>query len=73
MEEYGEGLDDRRLKDVCSVVVEFEGLPRDDHPKIDSSDDGDDRYAKEAFSKPMRLGQVSLRGLTPDEHACQVL
>ena len=42
-------------------------------PEIDISDDSDDRYAKEAFSKPMRLGQVSLRGLTPDEHACQVL
>lgn len=72
-EEYGEeDLNDRRLMDVCSVVVRLGGHVRDDRCKIDTSDDGDDRYAKEAFSKSMRLGEVSLRGLTPDKHALPV-
>lgn len=35
---------------------------RDDRFEIDTCDDGDDPYAKEAFSKSMRLGEVSLRG-----------
>jgi hypothetical protein len=40
----------------CDSGVHIE----DDRIRIDTCDDGDDPYAEEAFSKPMRLGQVSL-------------
>lgn len=33
---------------------------RDDRFEIDTCDDGDDPCAKEAFSKSMRLGEVSV-------------
>lgn len=47
---------------TCSVVVRSGVHIRDDRFEIDTWDDGDDPYAKEAFSKSMRLGEVSLRG-----------